>query len=628
MHTPIQHAKHIYNIDHWSDGFFDINDQGHLVAYPNRDRNHPGIDLLEVCQTLQKKGLSFPILLRFNEILTERVNLLCNAFTKAIHENAYEGSYKAVYPIKVNQQQAVIRQLLEPGEHHIGLEAGSKPELMAVLALANPKNSLIICNGYKDSAYIRLALMGQKMGHRVYLIIEKLSELPILLEQARALNVTPRLGIRIRLASIGVGKWQNTGGEKSKFGLSPLQVLTAIEQLKDANQLNSLELIHFHLGSQIANIRDIQRGMRECARYYAELRRLGAPITCVDVGGGLGIDYEGTRSRSSCSMNYSLDEYAHNIVHTIKEICLAENLPHPQIITESGRAMTAHHAVLVTNIIETERLMPEPPQSPAADAPMVLHDLWQSYQHLADRSALEVYHDAHHFLTEAQTMYVHGLLTLAQRAEVEQLYLAICFAVQTLLSHDQRAQRDLLDELNGKLANKLFGNFSLFQSLPDIWAIKQIFPVLPLSGLDKPLTERGILQDITCDSDGRIDCYVEGQGLDNSLRLPANPTHSPYLLGVFLVGAYQEILGDIHNLFGDTHAVHIKLCKEGGYQLQDITFGETIADVLRHVHFDPTQLLETYQTQLDNTTLTVNEKKQYLAELQKGLGSYTYLDIS
>jgi len=618
--------KNLYNIAHWSDGFFAINQKGHLTAYPNRKQNQPGIDFIELIQAIQTLGLSLPVLIRFNDILNEKFNLLCNAFDKAIKENAYQGGYKAVYPIKVNQQRAVVEQLLHHGQHRIGLEAGSKPELMAVLALSTPSESIVVCNGYKDRTYIRLALIGQKLGHRVYLIIEKLSELKIILEESAKLNIRPILGIRVRLASIGVGKWQNTGGEKSKFGLSPMQVLSAILQLKTANYLDCLKLIHFHLGSQIANIRDIQRGMRECARYYAELCQLGAPIECIDVGGGLGIDYEGTRSRSSCSMNYSIEEYAHNIVHTLKEICVAEKLPHPQIITESGRAMTAHHAVLVTNIIENERLLlTKEITAPTANEPRIIHDLFESYNHLANRSAIEIYHDAYHFFNEAQTMYVHGLITLEQRAKAEEIYLATCIKVRKSLSATHRAERELLDSLNEKLANKLFGNFSLFQSLPDIWAIKQIFPILPLSKLNQPLTERGILQDLTCDSDGRIDHYVDEEGLDNSLRLPQDDEQNPYFIGIFLVGAYQEILGDIHNLFGDTHAIHVQMIENNQYVLHHPTQGETITDVLRHVHFDSKNLIESYQLQLTQAKLTEQERSSYLQELCQGLDSYTYL---
>lgn len=628
MTQSIEQAKNTYNIDHWSDGFFDINEKGHVVAYPDRKRDQAGIDLVELVGRIREQHAAAPpILIRFNDILKERLNHLLEAFDQAIRTNHYKGQYRAVYPIKVNQQRAIVEKILHHNKSRIGLEAGSKPELMAVLALCNPEQSIIICNGYKDRAYIRLALIGQKLGHRVYLILEKLSELAVILEESRNLNVEPLLGIRVRLASVSAGKWQNTGGEKSKFGLSAIQVLSAIDTLKAQNRVSCLKMMHFMLGSQIANIRDIQRGMRECARYYAEFHRLGVPIECVNVGGGLGVDYEGTRSRSSCSMNYSIEEYAHNVVHTLQEICVAENLPHPDIITESGRAMTAHHAVLITNIIGIEsKGSSKALTPPEKEAPRILHDLWQTYLHLTERAAIEVHHDVSHFLHEAQTMYVHGLLGLEDRAQAEAIYLATELKVRERLSTDNRAQRELLDDLNEKLASKLFGNFSLFQSLPDIWAINQIFPILPLSQLDQPLTQRGILQDLTCDSDGRIDDYINGQGLDTSLRLPEqNPDH-PYLIGIFLVGAYQEILGDIHNLFGDTHSIHVQITADGTYTLCDFSKGETAAQVLKHVHFERDQLMNAYQDQLAKAQLSKSDQTAYLEELRIGLDSYTYFE--
>jgi len=622
----IQQARDAYNIPHWGGEYFDINDAGHLHVRPRRAGAHPGIDLYQLSQEAQAAGLALPLLVRFSDILHDRVDTLCGAFSQAMEVAGYRGRYTAVYPIKVNQQKSVVQEILRHGDERVGLEAGSKPELMAVLALSRP-GGVIICNGYKDREYIRLALIGRRLGHRVYIVVEKLSELDIVMDEARKLDVVPLLGIRVRLASIGHGKWQNTGGDKSKFGLSAAQVLTAIDALRRAEMLGSLQLMHFHLGSQVANVRDIQRGVREAARYYAELHRLGVNIGCVDVGGGLGIDYEGTRSRSECSMNYSVQEYANNVIHTLWEICEQTGLPHPDVITESGRAMTAHHAVLITNVIDIEQApVSNASAVPADDEPMIIHDLWQALQNLSARSALEIYHDAEHWVGEAQSMYTHGVLNLAQRARAEQLFFAICAAVRSLLKPESRAHREMLDELNEKLADKYFCNFSLFQSLPDVWAIDQVFPIMPLHRLDERPERRAVIQDLTCDSDGRIDHYVDREGIESSLPLHSVRKGEPYLLGVFLIGAYQEILGDMHNLFGDTDAVNVELTDDGDHRLLEPQRGDTIDELLRYVHFAPEDLLASYRSKIAAAELSAEQRSLYFGELEAGLQGYTYLE--
>ena len=629
--NKIQQARDVYNLAHWSGGYFDVADNGHLCAFPGREGH--GVDLHALTREIREAGLALPVLVRFGGILRDRVSRLSQAFHTAMREHDYAGGYTAVYPIKVNQQRSVVGELLAAADGEqvrVGLEAGSKPELMAVLGLST--GGPVICNGYKDREYVRLALIGQRMGHHVTLVLEQPAELALILREARALGVTPRLGVRVRLASIGRGNWQNTGGEKAKFGLSAQQVLAAVEQLREAGMLDALELLHCHMGSQLANIRDIQQGLRECARYYAELHRLGVDIRRVDVGGGLGVDYEGTRSRSYCSMNYGLQEYANNVVHTLWEVCRAEGLPQPHIVTESGRALTAHHALLVTEVIDVERAVdPAPPAAPAADAPQILHDLWAGLQGLDDperpaRATVEVYHDAVHWLAEARTMYVHGVLDMAAKAQAEALYFATCERVRQRLNPGVRAQREILDELNEKLADKYFCNFSLFQSLPDVWAIEQVFPIVPLQRLDEAPTRRGTLQDITCDSDGRIDHYVDGEGLESSLPLHAPREGEPYWLGIFLLGAYQEILGDMHNLFGDTNAVDVRLDADGRHRLVHVQHGDTVEDVLRHVRFAPEELLTRYRERLAISGLTDNEQTALLDELQTGLQGYTYLE--
>jgi len=619
-----QDARTVYNVAHWSGGYFDVSDAGRLVARPTRRTGGPEADVYQLARDAQASGLKLPLLIRFLDVLRDRVDHLSRAFAAAMERDGYTGRYTAVYPIKVNQQRRVVEEIVQAAPGRVGLEAGSKPELMAVLAMV-PDGGTIICNGYKDRAYIRLALLARRLGLDCWIVMEKLSELELVLQESARLGVAPRLGMRIRLASIGEGKWQNTGGEKSKFGLTASQALAVVERLRGAGALASLGLLHFHMGSQIPNIGDIRRGLREATRYYAELHRLGAPIECVDVGGGLGVDYEGTRSRSFCSMNYSLEEYAQSVVHTLWEGCAEAELPHPDLITECGRAMTAHHAVLVTNVIDVDGV-PDgaEPEQPTDGAPLVLHDLWAALHPDTGRSPLEAYHDASHYLGEAQTMYTHGLLSLEQRAAAERLYHAACRAVRKRLDPTVRSHRAALDDLNERLADKMFGNFSLFQSLPDIWAIDQIFPILPLHRLNEPATARNVIQDLTCDSDGAIHLYVEREGIESTLPLPPYRRGEPYLLGIFMVGAYQEILGDMHNLFGDTDSVNVAADGEG-FVLSGAARGDTVATVLEYVHFSRDELLTAYDRRVARAPLDEEQRRACLTELQAGLDAYTYL---
>ena len=621
----IEQAASTYGLPHWSGGYFAVAPAGHLQVRPHRDEG-AAIDLPELTADLRAQGVSLPVLVRFNDILHDRIDTLCGAFAAARAQYDYDGHYTAVYPIKVNQQRSVVEEILDHGGERVGLEAGSKPELMAVLALSRP-GGVIVCNGYKDREYVRLALIGRRLGLRVHIVIEKLSELELVLAEAAALEVEPLLGVRVRLASLGAGKWQNTGGEKAKFGLHARQVLALIERLRSAGQLDRLVLLHCHLGSQVANVRDIQNGMREVARYYAELRRLGAPLAVVDVGGGLGIDYEGTGSRSDCSVNYTVQEYANNVVHALAGICAEQDLPTPDIFTESGRAMTAHHAVLISNVTDIEQAPGTGAMEPPADdEPAIVRNLWEVYEQIAPRTALEAWHEAEYWLGEARTLYLHGVLTLEQRARVEALYFAICHRLRPLLRGNHPARRQVLDELNEKLADKYFLNFSVFQSLPDVWAIGQIFPIMPLHRLDDPPTRRGVIQDLTCDSDGRISRYVAGDGIETTLPLHPWRRGEEYLLGVFLIGAYQEILGDMHNLFGDTDAVNVALDDDGGWQVTRIEQGDTVDELLRYVHFDIDVMLDRYRERLQAAGLDADAQARLFAELEDGLRGYTYLE--
>ena len=617
----IDKARSLYNLSNWSGGYFDVNEAGRVtVGTPGRG----GVELESIVAQTPKLGVGVPVLMRFPHILRDRVTRLTEAFDRASQDAGFEGGYTPVYPIKVNQQRSVVSAILDAGNGRVGLEAGSKPELMVVLALA-PREGIIVCNGYKDREYLRLALMGRMLGQRLYIVIEKPSELEAVIAQSRELGVRPLLGMRVRLASIGKGKWQNTGGEKAKFGVSAAQALRLLVRLREEGLLDCMRLLHFHMGSQIANVRDIQSGLREAARYYAELHRLGAPIDVVDVGGGLGVDYDGTRSRGPSSMNYTLQEYANNVVNSIVHACREHELPHPDIFSESGRALTAHHAVLVTNVIETESAPGNGGIAPPGeDDPLILHDLWRLYRNAEGLPPSEVWHDAVHWHHEAQSMYTHGVLSLEERATAERYYSAICRGL--IASHAERLPRDVRDELHEKFADKYFCNFSVFQSIPDVWAIDQVFPILPLTRLNERPDRRGILQDLTCDSDGHVDIYVQEEGIKSTLALHALRPNEPYLIGIFLVGAYQEILGDLHNLFGDTDSINVEIGPNGKFTLVEPEIGDTVGELLRYVHYDPAGLSARYREKIAAAGIDGALHERILAELDAGLDGYTYLE--
>jgi arginine decarboxylase len=625
MNWSIDAARRRYNIAAWSSGYFDLNERGQVVARPHCMRGTPEINLHELGDRLHEAGLTWPVLVRFTDILRHRVDRLCAAFERARAEHGYGGVYTAVYPIKVNQQQHVVGAIVEHGGLRVGLEAGSKPELMGVLGVS-PPNGVIICNGYKDAEYIELALMGQRLGQRITLVIEKLSELELILRVASAMNIRPRLGLRIRLAAATSGNWQNTGGDRSKFGLTAAGVLALLERLHEADMTDCLHLLHCHPGSQIASMSDFQRALEETARYYAQLHALGVPIEAVDVGGGLGVDYDGTASKSCNSVNYNIDDYASAVVGVLTRVCRERGLPHPDIITEAGRAMTAHHAVLITNVIDTERVLSAPQvgaSEPGEPAPIMA--LRVDLQRCGPDNALAVYDDANVRLADLRILYISGDIELVQRALGESLYYAVCRAVQRQLAADPGAHA-VLDEITRKLADKYFCNLSVFQSMPDVWGIDQIFPIMPLHRLDEEPLRRAILQDLTCDSDGHIEYYVDGEGVESSLPLHGLREAEPYLLGIFLVGAYQEILGDMHNLFGDTDAVNVELTSDGGYRLVEPRHGDTVEELLRYVEFDTAQLLARYHDKIAAAGLDAQERIAYQQFLASGLEGYTYLE--
>lgn len=617
-------SRSVYGIRHWGAGYFAINDEGAVEVRPKGPDGQP-IELAPLIHRLREAGLSMPLLVRFPDILQDRVRRLTGAFDANIARLDYHGCYTALYPIKVNQQEAVVENIIATQNVSIGLEAGSKAELMAVLALA-PKGGTIVCNGYKDREFIRLALMGQKLGHSLFVVIEKMSEVDLLIEEAHALGLVPQVGLRVRLSSLTSSKWADTGGERSKFGLSAAQLLTVIERFRAAGVEGGVRLLHFHMGSQIANLADYRQGFREAIRYYAELRALGLPLDHIDVGGGLGVDYDGTHSRNASSINYDIDEYAGTVVGMLKEFCDRQGLPHPHIFSESGRALTAHHAVLVIQVTDIERHNDLSPTVADAGA---LPDIVQSLIELLGDSdpemVTETYWRATHYLSEAAAQYAAGKLTLAEKALAEQSYFAICRRLHEQLKARQRSHRAVLDELNDKLADKYICNFSVFQSLPDTWAIGQILPIVPLQRLTEEPVRRAVLQDLTCDSDGKIRQYVDEQSIESSMPVHDLEPGEEYFLGVFLVGAYQEILGDMHNLFGDTDSVNVYQREDGSVYHSGIETHDTIEDMLRYVHLSPEELMTYYRDKVASASLSAQERARYIDALRLGLTRSSYL---
>jgi arginine decarboxylase len=606
MHHNTEIDKNLYNITRWSDGYFGINDQGKVEIRKNGEQY--GVELQAIVQAASNAGLQLPLLIRCTDILHDRVKRLYAAFTEAIAQMNYQGTYQLVYPIKVNQEYCVVRELLNTPQHTIGLEAGSKPELMAVIGLLDKKPSTIVCNGYKDSSYIRTALIAQEMGHQVLIIIEKHSELSIILREAKRLNLRPKLGVRLRLNTVCAGKWQNTTGSHSKFGLNTRQVLHLVQELKHHQFLDCLHIIHCHFGSQIANIDDIAQGIQEISRYYLELRQLGVPINTIDVGGGLGVDYAGTCSSRDGSINYSLKDYAQQILFGLQAACQEAQVPEPHIISESGRALTAHHAFLITNIIDTDGFI-----QPTMDVSTLDADL----------SPAAIYQDAERALQEAHALFKQAKLSLSEKAQHEDHFLNLCAEILQKLPENDPLRADLQE----RLASKIFCNLSFFQSIPDAWAIAQLFPVMPISQLTSTPSMHCILQDLTCDSDGTLKQYPGRKGISSTLLLPPFDAEKPYHLAFFLVGAYQEILGNLHNLFGDTNSLNIKILGESRFEINDLVRGDTVSHVLHFAHLDSQELLQSYKQQLHkNSHLTPETIDIYLDDLLHIFTQLTYLE--
>jgi arginine decarboxylase len=624
----VHDATELYEVSRWGNGYFAVNPAGHLEVHPTKEPQR-AIDLKELVDRLQLRGIGLPVLVRFTDILKHRLGDIHAAFQSAMTQNQYQGSYSCVYPIKVNQQRQVVEEVFNFGRpYNFGLEAGSKPELLAVIALAD-NDTPIICNGFKDAEFIETAMLAQQIGRHIIPVVEKYTELGLILEAAEKIGVRPQIGMRVKLATRGSGRWQSSGGFRSKFGLTVTEIMRGLEELKAHGMQDCLKLLHFHLGSQITNIRIVKGALNEAARVYTELAKLGAGLQYLDVGGGLGVDYDGSQTNFESSMNYTLQEYANDVIYHVQTVCDEAGVAHPTIISESGRAVVAYHSVLVFNVLGVSGFGDEQiPTTTNPDWEQPVADLIETYNNVTSRNALEAYHDAQQALDMALSLFNTGYLPLDQRSLAENLFWAICTKLQRIVQALDEVPEDL-QTLDEQLSDTYFCNFSLFQSIPDSWAIKQIFPVMPIHRLNEKPSQHAVLGDITCDSDGKLDRFVDRRDVKKTLPLHAVGS-DPYYLGVFLVGAYQEILGDLHNLFGDTHAVHVSLDEHGATRLDALIKGDTVREVLDYVEFDAETLLGKLRTDVETAVrdgrVDYEGAGRLLRFYEDGLHGYTYLE--
>jgi arginine decarboxylase len=624
-------SAEVYGVKYWGHNYFSVAESGNVVAHPS-GVDGPAIDLKELVDEVARRGIGLPLLIRFSDVLRSRIVELNETFKNAIAEYGYKGEFKGVYPIKVNQHRYVVEEIIRFGRpYHYGLEAGSKPELLAVMAMLDDEDALIVCNGYKDEEYIETALMASKLGRTVLIVVEKFSELGLIAETAKKIGVRPRIGIRVKLAAKGSGRWEASGGDRSKFGLSTREVVEAINFLRGNDLLNCFELLHFHLGSQISAIRAVKNALREAGRFYVEVCKLGAPLKYFDAGGGLGVDYDGSQTNFASSMNYTTQEYANDIVFSLQEICDAANVPHPTIVTESGRAVVAHHSMLVVDILGVGEFdVGKAPDKIPRDANRTVKNLFETYKEVSRKNVLESYHDALEYKEEALQLFNLGNLSLSERVVAEDIFWAICQKLLKIV----REMREVPEELEGlerALSDTYFCNFSMFQSLPDIWAIDQLFPIMPIHRLGEEPTRRAVLADITCDSDGKIDHFIDRRDVKSVLELHPVNGHD-YYLGIFLIGAYQEILGDLHNLFGNTNTVHVSLAQGGGYQIEHVVTGDTVTDVLKYVSYSREELVARVrrfaELAVRANRMSLEETRSMLRMYEEGLAGYTYLERS
>ncbi len=624
-------SSETYGVQYWGHGYFSINELGNVAAHPGGPETGQ-IDLKELVDEVARRGIGLPLLIRFSDVLRSRVVELHEAFKRAMSEYGYKSDYRGVYPIKVNQNRHVVEEIVQFGRpYHYGLEAGSKPELLAVMGLLDDEEALIICNGYKDEEYIETALMCSKLGRNVLIVVEKFSELDLIANTARKVGVKPRIGIRVKLASKGSGRWEASGGDRSKFGLSTREVVEALRFLREQDMLNCFELLHFHLGSQISAIRAVKNAMREAARFYTEIVKLGAPLKYFDAGGGLGVDYDGSQTNFASSMNYTLQEYANDIVFGLQEICDAAGVPTPTIVTESGRAVVAHHSMLVVDILGVGEFdVGKAPEKLPENASRVVRNLFDTHRDISSKNVREAYHDAIEYREEVLSLFSLGNLSLTERVIAEDIF----WAISQKILKTVREMREIPEEFEGlerALSDTYFCNFSMFQSLPDIWAIDQLFPIMPIHRLAEEPTRRAVLADITCDSDGKIDHFIDRRDVKPVIELhPVNG--QDYYLGIFLVGAYQEILGDLHNLFGNTNTVHVSIAPGGGYQIEHVVAGDTVTDVLKYVSYTREELVARVRRYAENAVranrMSLEETRSLIRLYEEGLSGYTYLERS
>jgi arginine decarboxylase len=622
-------SAEVYGVKYWGNNYFSVNDAGNVQSHP-AGLDGAKIDLKELVDEVARRGIGLPLLIRFSDVLKSRIVELNETFKRAIAEYGYKGNYKGVYPIKVNQHRYVVEEIVQFGRpYHYGLEAGSKPELLAVMAMLDDEEALIVCNGYKDEEYIETALMASKLGRTVLIVVEKYSELALIAEVAKKVGVRPRIGIRVKLAAKGSGRWEASGGDRSKFGLSTREVVEAINFLRANDLLSCFELVHFHLGSQISAIRAVKNALREAGRFYVEICRLGAPLKYFDAGGGLGVDYDGSQTNFASSMNYTTQEYANDIVFSLQEICDAGGVPHPTIVTESGRAVVAHHSMLVVDILGVGEFdVGKAPEQVGNEASRVVKNLFETFREVSRKNVLESYHDALEYKEEALQLFNLGNLSLSERVVAEDIFWGVCQKLLKMV-RDMREVPEELEGLERALSDTYFCNFSMFQSLPDIWAIDQLFPIMPIHRLGEEPTRRAVLADITCDSDGKIDHFIDRRDVKSVLELhPING--QDYYLGIFLIGAYQEILGDLHNLFGNTNTVHVSLAAGGGYQIEHVVTGDTVTDVLKYVSYSREELVARVrrfaELAVRANRMSLEETRSMLRMYEEGLAGYTYLE--
>ena len=623
----IEQSEELYRIQGWGDPYFSISAAGHVTVSPQGNRGG-SLDLFELVNALKQRNLGLPLLIRFSDILEDRIERINSAFAKAIARYSYPGVYKGVFPVKCNQQRHLVEDLVRFGQpHQFGLEAGSKPELMIALASLKTPGALLICNGYKDREYIETAMLARRLGHTPIIVLEQIEEVELAIAASKKLGIQPILGVRGKLSAKGIGRWGTSAGDRAKFGLTVPEIIHTVNQLKAAEMLDCLQLLHFHIGSQISAISVLKEAMREASQIYIQLSRLGANMSYMDVGGGLGVDYDGSQTNFHASKNYSTQNYANDVVAAVRDACATADIPVPTLISESGRAIASHQSVLVFDILGTSDVSAETPEPPQEDEHLIVRNLYETYNSISAENFLEMYHDATQFKEEAVNLFGFGYLTLTERARAERLYWSCCHKI-IALSRQLEYIPDDLEDLEKIMASIYYMNLSVFQSAPDIWGIDQLFPIMPLHRLNEEPTQRATLADLTCDSDGKIDQFIDLRDVKSVLELHSLKPNEPYYLGMFLVGAYQEIMGNLHNLFGDTNTVHIQLTPKG-YQIQHVVRGDTMKEVLSYVQYDAEDMIESIRLQTEHALLddriTLQESQLLLQNYERSLSGYTYL---